>query len=322
MTHKNKVLLAIGLFSTNLFVFNSSALANTQNSNIDNQPPENSIDVSTYEVLDQENQRLQQQLEQLKEKLARQGELLKRLSNRTVQLHEELVTQTQIQQQLIQDLGSVASEMQEVELSQEVSQSIESEIDGQKSTDIVGDESIENTSQTRAFKTQSAPITSADEIASSYQENSSISIATEGSTTQTGETDVSQEEVVAAQANQNSSFESSANNVEGTEKSLIKTIGTKAIDTESIGVENSELTEEEDPFSPKEEFKAATFKLLENVTLVDDKAQPKVRWKKGTSFTSRAQYGEFYKVSGYFVKGSWTPTKETWLIPIEMTFKR
>lgn len=74
--------------------------------------------------------------------------------------------------------------------------------------------------------------------------------------------------------------------------------------------------------TPREKFKAGPYRLTETTAVVTPEKNVIAIWEKGTSFTSKRRWGDFYKVNGYFIKGQWVKAKDVWLIPISHSFKR
>jgi len=74
--------------------------------------------------------------------------------------------------------------------------------------------------------------------------------------------------------------------------------------------------------NPKRKMPPSVFRTASDVTIVDDQYRIQEVWKQGTSFTAREKYGEYYKISGYFVDKKWTGAKRLLLIPIENSIRR
>jgi len=75
-------------------------------------------------------------------------------------------------------------------------------------------------------------------------------------------------------------------------------------------------------FQPIETFPAGTYRTTQAVKLVNEENQPQITWKAGTSFTAKETYGDYYKISGFFVDKQWTKATEILLIPMTQASKR
>jgi|GEM_PF-3179847 len=90
-----------------------------------------------------------------------------------------------------------------------------------------------------------------------------------------------------------------------------------------VSMQRNPVSEDSDEnFSPIEKFDAATFRTTNNVQLVDEQNQATETWVSGTSFTAKEKWGEYYKVSGYFVNKQWTRAESTLLLPIDQAIER
>jgi len=93
---------------------------------------------------------------------------------------------------------------------------------------------------------------------------------------------------------------------------------------EEYGTESSlyVLEEQRLSLSPRRKMPPSAFRISEGTDIIDDNFKILDFWEQDTSFTAREKFGEYYKISGYFVNRKWTAAKEVLLVPKFKTIRR
>jgi len=277
------------------------------------------IEVGIDELLD-ENTWLKKQVVSLNNLLKKKDKSLKKLSQRVSLLHEELITQNQIEEQLLRDLAFVADRM----LSEENGSNEKWSVEIKPAVQIIEQNSIAE-KPPEEIKSVNNIIEKEEETEISGIEIESASNFVEkesGTEKQPEETEsvANLEErgnVVDIPPAEPKSVNKIVENVEVVEtKVIIAASGLENKNSESTLNTSSYL------FDPKTEFTAATFRIVDDVELIDENNQVQMFWDKGKSFTARELHGDFYKVSGYFVNSKWESAKTKLFIPVSVAVRR
>ena len=110
-------------------------------------------------------------------------------------------------------------------------------------------------------------------------------------------------------------------------KKIIKTVKTNneidaIIDDQKIIPDKERKSAQEDMFSPYRSIKPTTFQLVSESNIINDKLEEQFIWSEGTSFTAKEQYGEYYKISGFFIDKKWVKSSEDLYIPVQFSNKK